>query len=263
MVVGEVVVLRFYTYNSSGVLADATTVTCTITRPDGTTTNPTVTKTATGTYEATFTGAIVGTHGVYWLATGTNATAKEDSFTVEDQAVAPPVSLSEVKDYLNMTDTDINRDAELLSFLNAAVSAIEQRVGPLTRRTVTEVHNGGVSAILLRQPPVLSVTSVTESGSTVTGYSLSASAGVLTRVSGYSRSVWTDGFGNISVTYVAGRTLVPADLRQAVLEATKHLWETQRGKMRRGQDDFIAGSAYLWTYRINQLIAPYELPGLA
>jgi uncharacterized phiE125 gp8 family phage protein len=175
------------------------------------------------------------------------------------------VSMRDVRDHLNITgDSD---DAELRSFVLAATAAIEARVGPMARRSVTEVHNGGVSGILLRQPPALAVTSATENGVAVagSGYSLSPGGGVLTRVSGFSRSTWVSGFANVSVTYTAGRTSIPADLRQAVLELVRHLWATQRGTMnaRRNGDDFVAGQGYTMPNRVLELISPYELPGLA
>jgi hypothetical protein len=124
-----------------------------------------------------------------------------------------------------------------------------------------------VSALLLHQPPALEVTEVSENGAVVdpAGYSLSAGGGVLTRTSGYSRSAWVDGFGNVSVTYTAGRTYIPADLRQAVLELVRHLWTTQRGQQGRSRsgDDYTPGQGFSLPNRVIELLAPYELPGLA
>jgi uncharacterized phiE125 gp8 family phage protein len=261
---GSVVRLYFYTYDTASAPANATAVTCVITRPDGTTTSGSVTNTATGVYEVQYTPTQVGHHGVYWQATGLNASAAEDTFSVDDHTVAPAVSLSEVRAHLNMVGDDLARDGELTAFINAAQSAIEARVGPLTRRPVTEVHNGGVSGIVLRQSPVIAVDTVTENGTSVTGFTLSPGGGVLTRTSGYSRATWADGYGNVSVTYTAGRTSIPADLRQAVLELIRHLWKTQRGQQGRArEEEFIAGQGYSMPNRVLELIAPYEIPGIA
>ena len=250
--------------NSGGTLANGGAVTCTIIEPDGTSVAGSVVNDSTGSYYVDFSPDQVGAHGVQWVVTGANAGTLEESFSVDDITIAPPVSLSTLKAHLNLTGT--TNDDELRSMLNAATAAIEARVGPLTRRPVTEVHNGGVSGILLRQPPALSITSVTENGSTVagSGYTLSPGGGVVTRVNGYSRSVWTDGFNNVSITYTAGRTSIPADIRQAVLELVRHLWTTQRGQQgNRRQDEFIAGQGYSMPNRVLELIAPYELPGIA
>lgn len=265
--IGEVLSLSFYTFDSAGVASNATTVVCTITLPDGTTSTPSVTNSATGTYTVTFTAASAGLHGVKWVATGDNASAKEDAFQV-DPVWFPVVSLSELRDYLQMSGTDLDRDAELTQFAQAAQSAIEARVGALSRRTVTETYSGdGSPFVVLRSDAVVSVSSVTESGTALLASDYSCStAGVLTRVSGYSASAWSSGVGNIEVQYVQGRTVVPADLRQAVLVLTKHLWDTQRGNMGRGPrsgEDYQPGVGFTFPNRVNELVAPYLSPGIA
>lgn len=263
--IGDVVSLTFYTFNSSSEASNAGAVDCTITLPDGTTSTPTPDNTTTGVYVVKFTATQAGLHGVKWVATGDNASAAEDSFQV-DATSAPAVSLSEVKAHLNMSGVDLDRDDELTQMVLAAQSAVEARVGPLTRRTVTETYSGGVPAIVLTAP-VIGVSSVSESGTALDAadYSVSAGSGVLTRVSGYSRSTWTSGFNNIAVTYTVGLAFIPPDLRQAVLELVRHLWTTQRGQMsgRRGGDEFVAGQGYSLPNRVLELLAPYELPGIA
>lgn len=254
-------------YNSAGALEDGGNVAATVTLPDGTTSSPTVTRDAEGEYHFDYYPTTPGVHGVLWVVTGLNAGSLEESFNVDDARIAPVVSLSEVKARINMAQTQVTSDDELRLFLAAAQAAIEARVGPLTRRTVTETHSGGSYAVVLGKPPVVSVTSVTENGSAVaaSGYSLAPFAGVLTRVSGYSRSAWSDGFGNVSVTYVGGRTTIPEDLRRAVLEMVAHLWETQRGQQRgpRSGDDYTPGIGYSLPNRVKELTGPYELPGIA
>lgn len=253
-------------YDTAGVLADGGTVVCTITKPDGTTTTATVVRDSEGQYHADYYPADPGQYGVIWTVTGINAGSLEESFTVDDITVFPPVSLAEVKQHLNMSSDRVTDDDELRAFILAATSAIEARVGPLTRRSVTESYSGGVPAIVLTAPAI-EVTAVTESGTSLTAsdYSLSPLSGVLTRVSGYSRSTWTSGFDNIAVTYDTGRTAIPADLRQAVLELIRHLWSTQRGQQGRTRtgDEFVAGQGYSLPNRVLELIAPYELPGIA
>ena len=258
--IGEVLILNFYTFDSAGVAADATSVSCTITLPDDTTTSPAVTKTATGVYQANYSPAVVGHFGVYWAATGTNATAKEDAFNVEDNSVSPPISLTDVKNHLNITVAD--DDAELLAMLNAATGLIEGVVGPLSRRPVVgETHSGGRGTVLLKQAPVLEVTGCSENGTSLTAgaYSIDGESGVLTRTSGYLKYTWSEGYNNISVDYVAGRSIIPADLAHAVLELVRHLWTTQRGSIRRsGTDDYVPGSGFSMPNRVREMLNRYQ-----
>lgn len=79
---GDPVGLSVNIRDTAGALANAGAVTLTITLPDGTTASPTVTNSATGTYTATYTPAAAGRFAVKWLATGTNASAFADDFTV-------------------------------------------------------------------------------------------------------------------------------------------------------------------------------------
>jgi hypothetical protein len=102
------------------------------------------------------------------------------------------------------------------------------------RSTVTaELHSGGTDVLYLRQAPVVSVTSVTDTGVAVTAstYTLDAPTGRLFFGDTRSTGCWTAGQENISVTYVTGPPagVVPAYIRQGLLVLVEHLWATQRG----------------------------------
>jgi len=258
--------LELKVYDLDGILADPDDVAVTVTLPDGTTSNQSgsVVTSGTGVYYLDYEPAQVGNYGVYWVTTGVNAGTLEEGFSVDDLTVFPPVSLTEVKAHLNIGADNIGSDDEIRAFINAATAAIEQRVGPMTRRTVTETHDGG-GKVLLRTYPVISLTTVTDNGITLTSGQYRERDGVVTKKSGTSATNFTTGLDGVSVTYQAGRTSVPADLRQAVLEQVRHMWETQRGQQRgrRGGDDYTPGAAFNLTIRVKELIAPYELPGIA
>ena len=258
--------LELKVYDQAGALADPDDVQVTITLPDGTTTDASssVVTTGTGLYYLDYEPSQVGQYGVYWVTTGVNAGTLEETFSVEDLTVFPPVSLSEVKAHLNIAADRITDDDELRGFINAATSAIEQRVGPLTRRTVTETHDGG-GVVMLRTYPVITLTTVTDNGITLTAGQYRERDGIVTRKSGTSAVNFTTGLDGVSVTYEAGRTVIPADLRQAVLEQIRHMWETQRGQQRgrRDGDTFVAGQGYTFSNRVLQLIGPFELPSIA
>lgn len=249
-------------YNTSGTLQNATAVVANVTLPDGTTYVPSVINDSAGQYHFDYTPAQVGHYGVYWVATGANAGTLEESFNVDDLTISPPLPLSQVKSHLNIAESSIVDDDELRAFILAAAGLIEGVVGPLSRRPVTaETHSGGRAAVLLKQAPVLEVTGCRENGVTLSAgsYHLDAESGVLTRSSGFTAYTWSEGFNNISVDYVAGRSIIPADLAHAVLELVRHLWTTQRGSIRRsGTDDYLPGSGFSMPNRVREMLNRYQ-----
>ena len=249
-------------YNTAGTLQNATAVVANVTLPDGTTYVPSVINDSAGLYHFDYTPAQVGHYGVYWVATGSNAGTLEESFNVDDLTISPPLPLSQVKSHLNIVESSVVDDDELRAFILAATGLIEGVVGPLSRRPVTaEVHHGGRANVLLKQAPVLSVTGCRENGVTLSSdnYSIDPESGVLTRVSGYLAYTWYEGFNNISVDYVAGRSIIPADLAHAVLELVRHLWTTQRGSVRRsGTDDYVPGAGFSMPNRVREMLNRYQ-----
>ena len=178
------------------------------------------------------------------------------------------VSLADVKTHLNMTGTA--NDTELQRFIDVAEAAIGNRVGPLSPTSVTEVHNGGSGTIVLRQPVAASVTSITYTdGAAGAGYTLDGSTGIVYYGDNYG--AFPGGPRNVTVTYIAGWTTLPADLAHAVKELVRELWETQRGSNQGARPgftdtedpDFGTGGLPLFPPRVAQLIAPYIVPRVA
>lgn len=241
---GQPVPLTIQVVDATGVAADATTVTLTVTRPDGTldvltTTGGQVTHSGVGLYQVDYVPLAAGLYGVRWVATGTNASAPPvDGFYVEPNALTPLVFLAEAREHLSLTSTE--RDVQLAGFIQVASGLAERYTGRIWRRqTLTGTFDGGLDLVRLK-PPVLSVTSVTEDGSALSAgsYVLDAARGWLYR-SGVSR--WSSlAPQNVGVTWIAGPAdgLVPEHIRQGVLVQVQHLWETQRGAApaRRGPD---------------------------
>lgn len=156
------------------------------------------------------------------------------------------VTLAEVKDMMNMAPTDTAHDVKIQTFIDSATPVIEYIVGPVLQQTFTENHRTyGQSKIVLRNSPVISITTLTEfigltaytlseqePGATTNnyGYALDITGnGVITRMS----SVGTEmGFiGNVvTVTYLAGLLTVPADIRLAAIEDVRAMFQqTQLG----------------------------------
>lgn len=190
-------------------------------------------------------------------------------------------SVAEARTHSNVLSTA--GDTELQGFLLAAARALRFWVGPIDAETVTnEVRDGGSPVIFLDVTPVLSIQSVTEYIGTV-GYGLTAQPlGQTQNLYGYSlddpdkgkvvrRSSsggpmgFLTGPRSVLVSYTAGRSSLPEDLRLAVLELTRDMWAgTQSGGGGRafGQSPaeaepmFTAGRPPLPPYVIG-LIQPY------
>lgn len=259
--------LQLRVYDLDGILADPDDVSVTLTTPAGVATDlsGSVEHPSQGVYHLDYEPAEVGNYGVYWVTTGVNAGTLEEAFNVDDLTISPPLSLTQVKDHLNIGVDQLTDDDEIRHFILAATGLIEGITGPLTRRPATGTFNGGRSSVVLTQYPIVSVTSVTENGSPVTSYSWDADTGIVTKTSGYSEATFTQGHRNVVVTYVAGRSIVPADLQHAVLEAVRHLWETQRGKPTslRSGDDYVPGAGYSLPNRVKEFLGRYEQAGIA
>ena len=275
---GDVAALGVKIKDANGALANATTVVCTITLPDGTSTTPTVVNTSTGIYDVNYAPTMYGRYAVRWVATGANASAYADEFTVRDFTELGIVSLDEVKAHLNIPADNTNNDEEIRRFIDAASDLAENYVGcVLGRKTfANEAYSGNTDIIRLRNPRAISITSVYENGILLepTAYVLDPTGQRLTRITTGSLSgpnyfgIWSPGAQNIVITYVAGFVIPPPSAKQGVLEIIRHLWQTQRGPsavVGRNQsgDDFYQTPTYSLPRRAMELLDPVSLPGLA
>lgn len=260
---GDPVSLAVSVRDSTGALANATAVTCTVTLPDGSTSTPTVTNATTGAYSATYTPASAGRFTVRWVATGSNASAFTDTFDVRDGSTTGLVSVSDLKAYLNITST--TNDEELRRFIMSASDLAERVTGRTFRRlTFTETLPGLDKCLLLPSFPVISITSVVEDDATIgaSGYVADLRSGVLTRGTRRLPIPWGE---TVVVTYVAGETNPPATAYELVLELARHMWRTQRGAQpsppgMSGGDDYVPGAAYAMTYRARELADALRVP---
>lgn len=138
-------------------------------------------------------------------------------------------TLGELRAFPDVSSAVTYPDARVNAAEAYVVGILEREVGTsFIARTVTdERHNGGDYTIALKKPWVLSVTSATENGVTVTD-TLRVQDGVLQRINGTSLVPWAAGYGNVLVTYQAGYTsTVPGDVKEQVLKATRaHLLAT-------------------------------------
>lgn len=117
--------------------------------------------------------------------------------------------------------------------------------------------------IILDTHPVIAVTSVTVDGTLVDeadpnagtdGWELDPGPGIL-RHTGY----WP--YGDVAITYRAGRTPLPGNVRLAALELVAHLWKTiklqtqgSRPAVAGGDAVVVAGTAYALPNRVRELL---------
>jgi len=165
------------------------------------------------------------------------------------------ISVDEVKRQANIKTSTSDEEVDLIR--GAAQDLVEQLIGPVLWRTVTEtVAASRDGVVALRNFPIVSLTSLTSSGTSVTS-TLNSTGGMLTGITVY---------GDLTATYVAGRTSVPDAVRMAALIIAAHLWETQRGASPSPipTDDFGSsqpfGVGFAIPNRAMELLSPYLLP---
>jgi hypothetical protein len=233
---GQTYRYRHTVKDSSGTLANAGTVVVTITLPDGTTTAPTVVNSSTGVYDIAYTTVQTGKHDVSGSVTGgvlgTEFDVWEDSFTVE-QPLRTFVGVDEASAHLRaqgVITTDADRE-QLRWLCFVASDAVERDLDRIiARRTVIENHDGGKTGIKLRSGPIISITSVVESGTTLTGtdYVLDSNSGVLWRGSASAAGWWAYGRQLVVVTFVAGFVNPPAAARMVALYLVQAMWQSSQ-----------------------------------
>jgi hypothetical protein len=264
------------TDNSTGALANASTVTLTLTLPDGSSlvspTTITVTNPSTGVYRASYETTQAGMHRARWVADGSNCDgAYEQSWHVESTPTGGLVSVDDALAHLGSPTLSSAQTEQLRATILAATRVCGSYIGrTLARESATEVYSGGKGAIALRRTPVISVTSVTESGTALTGsdWVLDTVGWLLHRGSTTSASRWAAGRANVSVTYVAGYADPPADVRLAVLREVEHLWQrTQQAPhpalAAEAFDEFMMRDGSSPSRLVRTLLDPHKAVGIA
>lgn len=175
-------------------------------------------------------------------------------------STAPVVSLTNMKSYLRIPDTDTTFDATVQMLIDAAVDVLSYHVDDILPQTYTETYNGGSCSIWLYHKPVLSVLSVIEnagmlsfdlafqditavtvgstgseggtSATSIYAYSLDdPEVGMLTRRTvGNAVTPFAPGIRNVSVSYRSGYLVYPPAISLAVRELVA--WFFQHDELR-------------------------------
>lgn len=265
---GDTVPLTVEVRDSLGVLANAGAVTLTVTKPDGTNDSPSPTNPSTGIYRSDYAAATAGRYLVRWVATGANASAHTDAFDVRESVPPLLFSLSDAKAVLNISTT--TSDSKIRDLIESTTAAVEFIVGAIVRRTVAERYdcNGQFSYLVARTVPVLSLTSIAPiiNGGiiyAVGDFDVEAETGIMQHKNGRVL------VGPLRLTYVVGRTIVPAAIRDAGRDILKHLWSVQTGphglprlnEPVDGGSTMVLGLGYALPNRALQLLQPYQRAG--
>lgn len=183
------------------------------------------------------------------------------------------ITLAEVKSQLNMTSTA--NDAELQDYMDAACDEVENWVGPVATRVITnefvdlmgrtifnELTTAGTRAIVLRWRPVQSIQAISSailSGVTYapTDFFIDTDTGIVRRNDGGTI------FGPLLVSYTAGYATAPAWARLAAKIIVQHLWRTQRGGTNRpgsgDADGMVAGIGFAIPGSAAELLESHRL----
>lgn len=143
------------------------------------------------------------------------------------------ITLAEARSSLGWAASDTANDSDLERYVEAATPVIENITGPLVARTETFKFDGGFRAVVL---PVrfATVTSVVESGVTVTDYVAEPDAGLIAAGTTTSPREFESGHQNIVVTVTTGAATVPANVKLAARELVRHWWQQGRQGNRPG-----------------------------
>ena len=226
-----------------GTLATPGALALTLQAPGGTRTSySTPVSDSEGNYHQDVPAADIAALGHYqyaWTATGAGAGVVAGSFDVYDPFEVRVLSLQDAKSMLSIPPSTTAYDMEIDGWIASIESGLEKRTGgPVVTRTVTERAelDGTLTVLLLRQRPVVSVTSIVAVAS---GTPVDISGGLdIDNVAGTVRTAigwpflgpYWRGRPVMLVTYQAGwGTAVPAAFRAFAEITIQHLWSPRRG----------------------------------
>lgn len=173
------------------------------------------------------------------------------------------LTLPEAKEALNIT-SQVN-DNEVAAYLDAVTDLIEAYIGPCSVQTFTQTLHGA-RVFLLAHTPVMAVTSIN-------GVLTGALQYDITRLTvnpdtGEVRRLDRGTFGDdlYTITYTAGRTVIPIRVKQAARVLLQHMWSTQRGsggRTRGDQGENTYGMGFSMPNRVMELLTTVRIPGIA
>ena len=180
-----------------------------------------------------------------WTTTGAGAGVSRGEFDVFDPFETAVLPLQDAKDQLNIPQASPTSDTELQSYIDTIRTSLERFTGgPAVNKAITErvELTSNQTVLVLRQRPVVSVTSITSvaSGQPIdisAGLDIDPNAGTVRRLLDYPfYGPYFEWLPTMSVVYVAGwGTSVPAAFNSFARIVIQHLWTSQHGPSARPQ----------------------------
>lgn len=233
--------------DGSGILANASGVTLTITLPDGTAVTPSITNppTTTGKYLYDYATTLASPPGLYrgqWLFTmaGGATTSFVETLDVGASLVTTDEAIRHLRAAGIITSESDLEQLQWLCFV--ATDAVERDLDlVIAQRSITSTFDGGCTYLRLKRPPraddggAITISSVTVDGGAVTDYVLRKTGWRLMRT---SCAAWSWGVENISVTYTAGCVNPPRVVRKVCLNAVQGMWQESQQAFHPELDQF-------------------------
>lgn len=236
------------------------------TAPDGTT-GPTPTPSGTPP-TASFVPTMPGRWLVRWLS-ATPAGAYTDIVDVWPADPLFIISLDDAKNALAITATMTPaNEADLRLYIASATPVIEDIVGAVVPRTITQLSDGNQWAISLWERPV-TIIKVMEGGSATEilagDYVVDYNAGVISAGRVYAPRRFMPGFNSVSIQYTVGMQVIPPNVRLAARELVRHLWQLGHQSNRNASQPQMADawtpSGFAVPRRVIELCAANERVG--
>lgn len=250
--------------------AAGATVILTVVGPTGISTMPAVAE-VTGLYSATVATALPGRYLLSWSKSAAPALTYTDVLDVWPADPRFLVSLADVRNDLTMGSGQTADDPELRLYMAAATIVIEDIVGMVLLKTITQDASGGKATVTLWERPE-TVTSVTANGTVLVvnvDYYINKVAGIIGAGTRANPSSFIPGASNITVTYTTGTQTIQPTIRLAAIMLIGHLWRIgQQGGQAAFQTDDDAmvytPSGFAVPKRVSELCAATpRLPGMA
>lgn len=142
-------------------------------------------------------------------------------------------TLANVKLSLNIASGITTYDTDLERYVEAATPVIEAITGPILTATAVGTFSGGRSRIVFPSA-FATVTSIVESGVTITDYVADGAAGIIYAGTTAGSRAFKSGVENVTVTVTIGSATVPSNVELAARELVRHWWQQGRQANRPG-----------------------------
>lgn len=193
------------------------------------------------------------------------------------------VSLTDVKEYLNLQASDRSRDSKLVRYIRAARPVVENITGPIVSTVYDEWHDGGSPLVQIRRrpstsydtAPILTLLTADEFvGATKhqldivadpahgTAYScMIDNIGTITRLTAGGSA--TPFSGGVHITYRAGQSAIPPNVYEGTLELLRVNYEKTMAVGRAGsivpvsdEDSSNPPLSFFVPRRVREMLAP-------